>query len=659
MAQVLKDYSGFKTKQVAQESPIIIVGNGPIGVRAAKLLLQQKSDVPILIFGDEKVDPYNRVQLSNFLSGRLDIDDLFTPIDSTEDSRVTQYIGKRIVFIDRDAYCIKDDQGNIYEYSKLILATGSTAYVPDVPGQDMLGVLTFRSLADAYRLQRCKQANKRIYVIGSGALGLETAVAMKTPDNEVFIEARKGLLAGQTDAQAYSVLKECILSSGIKIVSKDPVIKLIGNGTVSAVQLTSGKVIECDNVIFCTGIKPNVGLALQAGLATNKGVIVNQYMQTSDPDVYAIGECSEYNGITYGVVAPGLEQAAITANHIQGIRQAYQGSPNNIQVKLGNYSSGFYGELDASDCEVFVFSNRLKGIYRKLLVKKNRVIGFIHIGIWEEAGKVQTYVDKQTKVKPSLFKKFANEGLLWDTSKTSNIRQQPEDYVVCLCENVTRGELTCAMNQGNRTLGTLCDRTGAGTVCGSCKPLLAEMLDTPVPNLVMRHSKSIYTASLLALLLIILTIIFEPLSISPSVQVNWKIEMLWFDNFWKQVSGYTLLGLCALGGALSLRKRFSKFSVGNLDNWRYFHSVVGVLALIILMIHTGLRLGSNLNFVLMAVFLAATLTGSLVGIFMSKSHHWTDLKLREYRKWWSRIHYGLLWLLPTLLTYHIVSVYYY
>lgn len=143
------------------------------------------------------------------------------------------------------------------------------------------------------------------------------------------------------------------------------------------------------------------------------------------------------------------------------------------------------------------------------------------------------------------------------------------------------------------------------------------------------------------------------------MQTHWYWQELWYDNFWKQVTGYSLLGLCALTATLSLRKRIPKLSFGHMDHWRYVHSLIGCVALVALVIHTGFRLGENLNMALMLVFLGATTTGALVGVFMARNHHWTDLKLRKHRNRWSIVHYALLWALPALLSYHILSVYYF
>jgi nitrite reductase (NADH) large subunit len=646
-------------KQSFAHSPIVIIGNGPVGVKAAQLILTQSDYHHIVIYGDEKYAPYNRVQLSLYLAGKIDRQQLANPVSVTKSERLTEFYGKRVVSIDFKRRLVIDNSGFQQNYSKLIIATGSSAFVPSIEGMDKPNVYTFRTLEDANNLIECRRSKQHIYVIGSGALGLETALAMKTPDNNVSLEVRDKLLSRQLDHDANKILQERILSSGVNIVHRDPVVRVIGATQATQVELASGRRIDIDALVICAGIRPNTQLVANTSIQINKGILVNDFMETSEPNVYAIGECAEHNGATYGIVAPGFEQAETCVKHILGSYHKYTGSLTSVHLKIDQHKTSICGSIDQGDCDTYSYSNRLKGVFRKLLVKNKVIVGMIVIGEWSEEHQVKNWIQEKRKVSSKQLKHFEQTGLLWNKSERSSITAQPENYIVCLCQGITRGELSKAMDEGNRTLETLCRTTGAGLTCGSCKPLVAELLDMPLPNLVMRHHKLVFGSSILSLLIIALLVFSDPITASISVQPGWKIEKLWYDNFWKQVSGYTLLALCLIGSAISARKRWSKLKQGNIDNWRLFHAITGVVALLVLIVHTGFQLGNNLNFALMAVFLAATTTGSLVGVFMSKNHHWSDLKLREHRKWWSRVHYTLLWLLPALLFFHILSVYFF
>ncbi|UTA46926.1 FAD-dependent oxidoreductase [Simiduia sp. 21SJ11W-1] len=641
---------------------IIVIGTGPVGIRAARMLMGQNPSHKIMVFGEEPVTPYNRVQLSLYLLGEVPRDALDTlPAVTSEQVApgFETHFGRKITHIDRKSRSVKDDTGAEYQYDKLILATGSRARLPDLPGNTLPNTFTFRTLEDTESLLARKKNSRSVYIVGSGPLGIEAALGMKTRDNRVYLQARNYLLDAALDERAQEILGDSLQTAGINVINNDNTRAILGHDHVIGVELESGRIIECDTVVFCTGVAANTLLAQSCGLEVARGVLVNDVMQTSDPHIYAVGECSEHRGQTYGVVAPGFEQVSSMVTHMSGQQMPYTGSAANIQLKFGSQSSGLIGQVRDINCETLVYANRLKGIYRKLFLKDQKLVGYIHIGSWSELPMLQQAQSTQARLKPKQLQQFADTGFLWEADKPLHIKDQPEDYIVCLCENVTRGTLSKAMESGNRTIDTLCTATRAGVTCGSCKPLLAEMLDAPAPNLVMRHYKSIYWFSIVAIALMLATVFLRPIGIGESAQLNWQLEKLWFDNFWKQVSGYTLLFLSMLAAGLGIRKRWKKLNYGHLDDWRYVHSVIGVIALVVLMIHTGLRLGHNLNFALMIVFLAATLTGSLVGVFMARNHHWTDLKLRRHRAWWSRVHYTLLWMLPALLTYHIIAVYFF
>ncbi|WP_390591045.1 FAD-dependent oxidoreductase [Simiduia litorea] len=654
--------SGSRAKASTDQADgtnIIVIGTGPVGIRAARMLKGQNPSHNILVFGEEATTPYNRVQLSLYLYGEVSRDALNLPTKSELEDDIRYHFGKKIVVIDKENRLIIDQHGQSYLYDKLILATGSKAVFPDLRGKTLTNTFTFRTLEDTDNLLARKKHGHGVYIIGSGPLGIEAAIGMKTRDNRVYLQARNYLLDPSLDKKAQEILGDSLQTAGIYVIEGDNTENILGSEHVIGVELSSGRIIECDTVIFCTGVTANKALAESAGLATNRGILVNDVMQTSDPHIYAVGECSEHGGKTYGLVTPGFEQVTAMSTHVAGNALPYTGSNTNIKLKFGSQSSALIGNVIDANCETVVYANRLKGIYRKLFLINQALVGYIYIGNWAELSQLQQAHVSATRIKAKNLEQFEQTGFLWDDPKPTHIKDQPEEYIVCLCENVTRGTLTKAMESGNRTIDSLCSATNAGVTCGSCKPLLAEMLDAPTQNLVMRHYKSIYWYSILAIALMVTTVMLNPIGIGESSQVNWQLEKLWFDNFWKQVSGYSLLLLSLLAAGISIRKRWKKLNVGHLDDWRYVHSIIGVIALVMLMIHTGMRLGHNMNFVLMVVFLAATLTGSLVGVFMARNHHWTDLKLREHRAWWSRVHYTLLWMLPALLSYHILAVYYF
>ena len=653
------NYSAKQQKTDGKQAPIIIIGNGPVGVRAAELILEKTRHANVVLFGEESCQAYNRVQLSVYLAGGIPKSQLSNRIDADQNGRLTEYVGHKVTRIDCQNKFIETESGQHFDYSKLILALGSSPRIPKISNIELQGVYQFRTLQDADRLLALKDQCRHIFVVGSGPLGLETAVALKQPTNQVKLQVREKLLSHDIGAGAQLVLSDYLKATGISLVSKNPIVKLIGRVKIEAAELKDGTRVPCESLILCSGITPNVELATGAGLVTRQGIVVDKHGLTNDNNIYAIGECSEFEGMTHGIVAPGLAQAHNCVNHIIGEKQRKPIHVDHIQVKFGDYATAHFGRLLGQDLKAYEYTNRLKGTYRKLIVDEHKVVGAVLVGNWDEQNKIKQAVDSQLTVTDKQLAKFVDSGYLFENVKQPSVKELPEDYLVCLCQSVSRGELSAAIKAGCRTVETLGEKTKAGVTCGSCQPLLANLLDEPAPNLVMRHQTAILVTSILSILLIVLTVIFEPLEITQTVQMNWHIEKIWFDGFWKKVSGFSLLGLCIIAAALGLRKRWKRFNFGHVDQWRYVHSIVGVVALIMLMIHTGMRMGENLNLILMMVFLAATTTGSLVGVFMAKNHHWSDIKLAKHRLWWSRVHHTLLWMLPPLLGFHILSAYYF
>ncbi len=653
-----------RTGSAESDYPIyVVVGTGPVGVRCAQKLLELSDDAQVVIYGAEAESPYNRVKLSQYLSDQVSLEDLSNPIWGQYDSRLAEFIDRRVVAIDRAGKTITDAAGNIQPYDKLILATGSNPAIPQIPGTDFPNVYPFRSLRNTEDLIRLREGNQHICVIGAGALGLEAAAALKAQNNRVTLQSRAGLLGGLLNEEAETYLKSALEALGVELRVGEVPTAITGNEKASELHFAGQPGLAVDAVVLCTGIQSEITLAQQCGLDTARAIVVNQWLQTSDPDIYAVGECAEFEQEVYQFVRPGYEQAESCCEHIcqrhNNRLQAtpYRGSYRDIQLKIAHIPCAIIGDVDGD--EYHIYRNRFKGLYRQLFVRDGRLCGAVYIGSWDEASQVRQAVAAAEVVTARITKRFGRDGHLWQKSAARGIREQPEHYLVCQCNGISKGELCSAISHGKRNLMDLQQATTAGSVCGSCRPLIAELLDVPAPNLVMRHARGILVTSFVSLLLITLAVFMPPAPISESVQSSWYWQKLWYDNFWKQVSGYSLLGFCLLTASLSLRKRWKKFTHGHVDHWRYAHSLIGCAALVVLVVHTGFRLGENLNLALMLVFLAATTTGALVGVFMARNHHWTDMKLREHRKWWSRVHYALLWTLPVLLAYHILAVYYF
>ena len=646
-----------------ETKPIIVVGTGPVGIHTAQELLRHKPQQAVTIFGAEPWAPYNRVKLSSLLAGDISTVDIHNELIVPEQSHVVQHHNCAIVSIDRENKTVMDSTGQIHVYHKLVLAVGSQAHIPNIPGIDLPGTFTFRDLNDAQKLMARRVRSRRTVIIGGGLLGLEAAKAMQKNNTEVFIiEHNPRLMQNQLDENAAELLREHLLSLGIRVILRDSIKKINGDLTVKDIELRSGKNISCDTVIIATGIRPNVDIARDAGLPISRGIKVNEFLQTTDPDIYAVGECADFNGNVYGIVAPGLEQAAIAVDHINGGKPIYKGSISATRLKVIDkqvFSMGIIDEgFDPLVHTQYIYENTNLGLYRKIVLHRSHVIGALSIGPWSDINRLQEVITNKRRLRPWNLYRFRKSGLLWLEDAAEDVLLWPSTAIVCNCKGVTRGQLSMAYEQGQQSIEQLTKCTGASTVCGSCKPLVANLVGASAEPATVKGKHFLTTGALLAALTVMLFYFVPAIPDAQSVQ-HFHIDFLWNDSFWKQVTGYTMLGLATLGLVISLRKRWHKIALGDYAWWRVAHVLLGVTILTTLFFHTGFNLGSNANFALITVFLLLAFSGALasgISAIEPKLKQRTAKQLRNLTQW---AHLILFWPLPLLLGFHIVSFYYF
>lgn len=660
---MVAEASNINEHLTRQSHDIIVVGTGPVGIRVVLELLKLNSQLNIAIFGDEPWQPYNRVKLSSLLTGDVSVDSLYTSYDLSSYSGVSTFYNNKITEIDRYSKQVVDSQGKRYSYSRLILATGSSPFIPDMQGTHLKNVFTFRDLSDAQKLMGRSVSTRKTVVIGGGLLGLEAARAMQRYNTQVHvIEHSMWLMFRQLDNRAARYLQYYIESLGIQVHLSERVKHITGDSTVTGVLLSNGETIECDTVIIAAGIRPNNKLAIDAGLHVGKGIRVNDQLQTCDKNIYAIGECAEHNDKIYGLVAPGLEQAAVAAYNLTGEKACYTGSVSATNLKVLDYDVFSVGNTgtDVREREVVIYQDHKNEIYRKLVVINGRIRGAVGIGLWPGVNRIQEAVEKKRRLWSWQITRFKSTGTLWNDATSENVIDWPATATVCNCTGVTRSQLDDAMKRGARTVIEIAEATGASTVCGSCKNLVTDFVGgntTPDP---VRGFKSILSASLLTLITSLIILFFPALSYNTSVQTEFNIDPLWRDGLLKQISGFTLLGLSFLISLIALRKRLRKLiNLWDFSNWRILHVIIGAITVFILLAHTGFRFGDNLNFYLMLVFSCLLLSGSIAGIVIGYEHaltRRTSRLLRQYAIW---SHIILLWPLPVLLGFHILKAYYF
>lgn len=475
VAEALSIQQQFAT----QVHDVIVIGTGPAGMRFVTQFARANQQLRIAVFGDEPWLPYNRVKLSSLLTGDIREDKLYVPFDAAQNKNVSCYYNNPIIQIDRYAREVVDSHGLRHRYTTLVLATGSSAFMPNIPGIKLNNVFSFRDLSDAQKLMGRIVRSRHTVVIGGGLLGLEAAHAMQRFNTQVtVIEHSMWLMFRQLDQRAGSYLKRHIETLGIHVRTSERVLEIMGDGKVKSVLLGSGETIECDTVVVAAGVTANLQLIRNIGLQYGKAVRVNDWMQTSDPNIYAIGECAEHRKKIYGLVAPGCEQADILAYNLSGGDAQYAGSTSMVSLKVLDYAVLSVGEVDlpAHSHEEIRYQDHQKGIYRRIFVLHGRLRGAVAIGAWLDVDRMREAVSRQQRIWPWQINRFKKTGSLWAEDDACNVVLWPNSAVVCHCTGVTRGHLARAQASGACNVDQLVQMTGASSVCGACRPLLANFV---------------------------------------------------------------------------------------------------------------------------------------------------------------------------------------
>jgi nitrite reductase (NADH) large subunit len=645
-----------------QSDPVIVVGGGPSGLRVAHEVARR--GIAALMFNAERWRPYNRLKLTPFLAGEVQIGTVYHQDPFDPDAPVARYDGHTIVAIDPAGKTVTNQFGRTFRYAKLVLCLGSHPHIPPIPGRDLDGVFRFRNFDHAEQLIARAMRSRRTVIIGGGLLGLEAARGMALRRIEtVVVEHENHLMARQLDEAGGQFLERQITRLGLQVRTGSSVRAIEGSGRVESVLLSSGETIACDTVIICTGIRSNIALARESGIAVGRGITVNDRLQTSQPDIYAVGECAEHDGHIYGLVAPGLEQAAVAAAAIAGEPAAYSGSLPTTRLKVVGtdvFSMGDVEQVDQRhDLGGAVWSDADNGLYRRLVVDRFRLVGAVSVGEWPELNRVQQAVRERAFILPWQSWRFARTGRLYPETAPVSVVQWPRAATVCNCTGITRGQLGDAITHGAATVERLMSDTGASTVCGTCRPLLHELIGGKVVHEPIFGGRLIAAASAIAAL-IALAAWFLPSWPYASTVINGEtLDRLWIDGTIKQITGFTLLGLSALIAFLSVRKRLTWRWLGQYKIWRVAHTVIGMAALAVLFFHTGFNLGNNLNRWLMVTFLTVAVVGSITGFVTAREHTVLAAGERSYRPFFTWLHILAFWPLPVLLLLHVVTVYAY
>jgi len=463
---------------------LVIIGNGMAPGRMLEHLFEAAPDrYAVTIFNAEPRVNYDRIMLSPVLSGEKSYEDIIIHGDGWYiDHGITLYKGHKVVAIDRAAKTVTSDRGVTEPYDKLVIATGSVPFILPVPGNNLAGVLAYRDLDDVNAMLLATQSGGKAVVIGGGLLGLEAAAGLATRGMDVtVVHLMPTLMERQLDAAAGYMLQRELENRGIRVITKAQTKAVVGEKRAEGIELADGRIIPATLVVMAAGIRPNAALAKEAGLATSRGILVDDGMRTSDPDIFALGECAEVGGQVYGLVAPLYEMARVAAAHLAGgatPRFVHNDTPTKLKVTgINLFSLGDFA--DGEDRQEIVLRDAAAGVYKRLVLKDNRIIGTVLYGdtadgVWFNDLK-RREVDISAMRDTLIFGQAYQGGAPLDP--TAAVAALPDDAEICGCNGVCKGKIVGTINdKGLTSLDAVRAHTKASASCGSCTGLVEQLL---------------------------------------------------------------------------------------------------------------------------------------------------------------------------------------
>ncbi len=470
---------------------LVMVGNGMAGVRTLEELLKIAPELyDIAVFGAEPHPNYNRILLSPVLAGEQTVDEIIlNPLSWYEENRIRLHLGKKVVEIDRRRRIVRAADGTEEEYDRLLIATGSNPFILPVPGKELDGVIAYRDIADTNTMIEAAKTYKHAVVIGGGLLGLEAANGLMLRGMQVtVVHIMPWLMERQLDDTAGKLLQQSLENRGLRFMIGAQTERLVGgkDGRVMAVQFKDGTEIPADLVVMAAGIRPNTELALKIGLhcgpQNRGGIVVTDTMQTvTDPRIYAVGECAAHRGIAYGLVAPLFEQGKVCATHLAefGIGR-YTGSQVSTKLKVTGidlFSAGNF--MGGKDCEEIVMSDPYGGVYKKLVIKDDKLVGACLYGDTVDGSWYFKLLREGRTINDIRDKLMFGESNIGDVGHEGHHKAaaMADSDEVCGCNGVTKGSICKAIkDKGLFTLDEVRKHTKASASCGSCTGLVEQLL---------------------------------------------------------------------------------------------------------------------------------------------------------------------------------------
>ena len=492
---------------------VVIIGNGMVGFKFCEKLISKTPNVELVVFGEEIRPAYDRVHLSEFFAGKTAEDLTMAGIDWYQENQIRLHLGDPVQSIDREAKTIHSHKGITETYDYLIMATGSAAFVPPIPGVDKQGVFIYRTIEDLEMMQAHARKAKTGAVIGGGLLGLEAAKAMLDLgiSNTQVIEFAPRLMPRQIDDAGSGILKDKLELLGLKIHTNKNTSEILGGDAITGMQFSDDTTIDVDMLVISAGIKPRDELAKLCGLETGHrgGIVVNDQLQTADPSIFAIGECALHNGMVYGLVAPGYEMAEVVAKNLANIANSKSESPAieiafteksvspqnppmggggatftgfdmSTKLKLIGIDVASFGDpfIHGADIRTVVFEDTMKGIYKRINISADgkELLGGILVGDAAQYNMLLQTCKNKVVLPPNpedvILGSRGGEG-----EAGAGLAGLPNEAMICSCESISKGDICNAVSaQGCETIEAIKKCTKAGTGCGGCLPMVKDLM---------------------------------------------------------------------------------------------------------------------------------------------------------------------------------------
>ncbi len=463
---------------------LVLVGNGMAGMRTLEELLAIAPDrYDITVFGAEPHGNYNRILLSPVLAGEKTLEDIMLNGEQWyADNGITLQKGKEVVKIDRCNRKVTASDGTAESYDRLLLATGADPIMIPVPGHDLEGVTTFRKIEDVNAMLEFSRNSRNAVVIGGGLLGLEAAYGLLRQGMYVtVVHLLDTLMERQLDSEAGTMLKRSLEESGIQFLMGAETESFTGKDRVEGVRFKGGLRIAADLVVMAVGIRPNIALAQQAGIYCERGILVNDTMQTYDPRIYAVGECVQHRNQTYGFVAPLFNQASVCANHLAELGYAkFHTTLSSAKLKVTGIDLFSAGDFIGDDTtEEVVMKDVSRGVYKKIVIKDNRIQGAILYGDAADGAWYFELLRDQTDIRDIRATLLVGQSHLGDSGHGGKnlAASMSDDKEVCGCNGVCKGDIVKAITtKGLFTLDEVRSHTKASSSCGSCTGLVEQIM---------------------------------------------------------------------------------------------------------------------------------------------------------------------------------------